>query len=388
MANDELSVFESTGVAANVDTRTEAGGDHRQVVVIGDPSATDGVAVVQASDPASNAEGVVVRDIHTSAIAARLAGTIGIYVDSTKGTINVALKPGTIAVSLDPGYTLGAISGIGSSIQAHILSTAGTMAVNVGKTDGTVTIRTDPGYELGSIKGINSSIQAHILSTNGTMAVNIGKTDGTITIRTDPGYELGSIKGINSSIQVHLLSTGGTIHVRLADNSAGIITDDTGFTPATDSGFPMFAMLDDTSTDTVNEGDAGIVRMTNNRILMAHDDSTAEIFTVSGAATGVSVSGNTIISPSANAAFKIFAFSLTTTANTSTVAKFTNGAGTSPTEYWRVALCSTSGVTTGEALSVSPPSHLFATATSTTLSLVLDNGITTHYSVSYRKESA
>lgn len=35
------------GTGRNVDTRTEAGGDHRQVIVIGDPSATDSVAVVK-----------------------------------------------------------------------------------------------------------------------------------------------------------------------------------------------------------------------------------------------------------------------------------------------------------------------------------------------------
>ena len=51
---------------------------------------------------------------------------------------------------------------------------------------------------------------------------------------------------------------GGTAH-----------TDDAAFTPASDDGTMAFAFVDETSTDSVDEGDGGAVRMTANRVLKA-----------------------------------------------------------------------------------------------------------------------
>lgn len=50
--------------------------------------------------------------------------------------------------------------------------------------------------------------------------------------------------------------TGGTAH-----------TDDAAFTPAVDDGTVMMAVADETAPDSVDEGDAGAVRMTLSRIL-------------------------------------------------------------------------------------------------------------------------
>ncbi len=406
MADSSISVTEGSG--KNVDTRTNAAGDHRQVIVLGDSSVTDSVAAVQSTDPASNTQGIVVRDVNTSAIVAQLASGVAVsgsltgitnsiaaHILSTGGTIGVFLKPGTLAVSLDPGHQLGNIGTIASitaSIAAHILSTNGTMAVNIGKTDGTITVRTDPSYELGSIRGINSSISAHILSTGGTLGVSL--KPGTIAVSLDPGYTLGnigSITSITNSIAIHLLSTGGTLNVKLDPSSAGRHTDDTAFDVATDVGSPIMGLFDDTATDSVDEGDAGVMRMTGNRIQMVHSDGTQSIFTASGTASGVSVSGNTIISPSANYSFKVYAFSIQTTGIVSIATKFTNGAGTSPTEFWRPLITSSSSTSApiGANLSTAGPgSPLFVTGTSTTLALVLDSATLVHYSVAYTKESA
>lgn len=314
--------------------------------------------------------------------------------------------------SANPLPVSGTITGITNSIAVHVLSTNGTMAVNLGKTDGTITVRFDPGYELGSIKGINNSVAVHVLSTNGTLGVRFtdeptvisagkdGTTSRSLRMNSDGAIKIydiaagsvtvsGTITGITNSIAVHVLSTGGTLNVRMADNSAGLITDDTAFTPGTDLGFPAMGLFDDTATDSVDEGDAGILRMTGNRILMGHLDTTASLFVASGSASGVSTSGNTIISPSANAAFKIHAFSVQTTGQVSLTCKFTNGSGSSPTEYWR-PLITASGVTgaQGANLASLPSAPIFVTGTSTTLSLVLDSATLVHYSVAYTKESA
>lgn len=117
--------------------------------------------------------------------------------------------------------------------------------------------------------------------------------------------------------------------------------------------------------------------------------NTANIFTVAGSTSGVSPSGVTLVSPSANASFKVFAFSLQTTGIVSVVARFTNGGG-SATEFWRglVTANQTSSTPIGANLAIQPPGYLFATGVSVTLALHLDTSTLVHYSVSYFKESA
>jgi hypothetical protein len=62
----------------------------------------------------------------------------------------------------------------------------------------------------------------------------------------------------NSAIRVNVVagSASGVSHV-----------DDAAFTVATDDIVPMGAMFDDTTPDSVNEGDAGVPRMSANRVL-------------------------------------------------------------------------------------------------------------------------
>jgi len=110
--------------------------------------------------------------------------------------------------------------------------------------------------------------------------------------------------------------------------------------------------------------------------------------TASSTSSAVSVSGGTVISPVVGSVIKVFAFSLTTTAQVHLAARFTNGAGTGPTEFWRVALQAPSAGIAGANLAVTPPGYLWATAAGSTLSLVLDSASLVHYSVAYFRESA
>ncbi|MEK7112180.1 MAG: hypothetical protein AAB875_02530 [Patescibacteria group bacterium] len=309
-------------------------------------------------------------------------GTLSVYLDSTAGTLTFKLAPET---GLPAGVSsIGSISGISNSIAVHLLTTGGTMAVNLGKVDGTVAVYLhSTGGTLGvNVGKIDDNVSVKFATVSGTAGVNIGKVDGTIQV---------NVGKISDTIAVWLTGTSGTLNVRLADNSAGLITDDTAFTPAVDVGFPAMALFDDTATDVVDEGDAGILRMTLNRVLMVHDDSTASIFTASGTAAGISLSGNTVIAPSANYSFKIYAYAIQTTGVVSLAARFTNGAGTGPTEFWRpfVTPATTTSETRGANLSTAGPgSPLFATGVNTTLSLLLDTATLVHYSVAYTKESA
>lgn len=177
---------------------------------------------------------------------------------------------------------------------------------------------------------------------NQTIAGAVVRVAGSIVIA--PGVNsIGTVVGITNSVAVHVLSTNGTITIK----------------------------NDPASYNLVNAY------------------HTANIFTVAGTTSGVSASGVTLVSPSANASFKVFAFSVQTTGVISMNPQFTNGAGTSPTVFWTplITAAATTSSPVGANLAVTPPGFLFATGTSTTLAL-LNQGSLIHYSVSYIKESA
>lgn len=81
------------------------------------------------------------------------------------------------------------------------------------------------------------------VDSNGNLIVALSATDNTVLDNIDT-----SLNNIEAAV-------GGT-HI-----------DDAAFTPGTDDGVPIFAAFDDTTPDSVDEGDAGIVRMSANRNL-------------------------------------------------------------------------------------------------------------------------
>jgi hypothetical protein len=90
--------------------------------------------------------------------------------------------------------------------------------------------------------------------------------------------------------------TGGdnvnnALRVNVVTGAAGVShVDDAAFTPAVDDGVPIFGAFDDAAPDSVNEGDAGIVRMSANRNLYS------TIRDAAGNERGVNVSaGNALL---------------------------------------------------------------------------------------------
>ena len=350
-----------------------------------------------------------------SIAAVPTSGSGSTLYDETADAVRVLISGSHTAASLTIN---GSLTGITNSISTYVSGTAGTLGVRVGQVDGTVAVYFSPSNPAvaatfsGSIAAVPTSGSGSTLYDEtadavrvlisgshtasslqiATGAADIGNlvrvknvVDGTLTTVTT----VGAVTNITNSISVYLSGTAGTLRVKIDPSSAGLATDDAAFNVASGTGSPMMALFDDTAPDSVDEGDAGIVRMTGNRIQMSHLDTTASLFTVSGSTAGISVSGVTLVAPSANASFKVYAYSIQTTGAVSLTAKFTNGAGTGPTEFWR-PLVTASGVTgaQGANLTSYPSAPLFATGASTTLALVLDTATLVHYSVAYTKESA
>jgi len=63
------------------------------------------------------------------------------------------------------------------------------------------------------------------------------------------------------------LNASGHIIADVSASTGGTHVDDAAFTPGTDDGVPSFGFFNDSTPDSVNEGDAGIVRMSANRNL-------------------------------------------------------------------------------------------------------------------------
>ena len=275
-------------------------------------------------------------------------GTFAVYFNPTQPTVKV-MTGSTIAVSLDPGHTLGnvlvtnapTITGITNSIAVVPFTPAGSQITDEGFDAQRVLIagsHASASLEIkGTLTGITNTVNVSL--DPGHTIGNLGSINNittTVTIKTDPGYELGSIKGINSSIAVYFQGSNPKVNL---------------------------------GTDMVNTG------------------STASIFTVSGSVSGSYPSGKTLVAPSASYNFKVFAIALTTTAQVQNVVQLHNG-GEAETEFWRYALQAPTAGIAGANLAVSPPSYIFATGTSTTLAIQADASSLIHYSISFIKESA
>lgn len=220
---------------------------------------------------------------------------------------------------------------VAGSVVINFASSPGTAGVFLSGTGGTLGVR------FGDEPTVISSGKQG--TTTRPLIVN---SDGAIKIYDITTGTISAVTGITNSIQVHLLSTAGTLNIKL-----------------------------DPSYNVVNVG--GTIGLQQ---------------TLSGSTSAVSTSGTTIKAPTASRVIKVYAFSLTTTAQVGLTAKWTNGSGASPTEKWRVALQAPAQGIAGANLAVTPPGYLFAMGSNETLSLVLDTASLVHYSVGYFLESA
>ena len=96
-----------------------------------------------------------------------------------------------------------------------------------------------------------------IVPNNGYDQIRISTTTGTMTCNATRNFYGGTV------LELQKLIDGG-----LSATVDGTIADDAAFTPATSKVFPMGAFADETSPDSVDEGDAGAVRMTLDRRLL------------------------------------------------------------------------------------------------------------------------
>ena len=215
MADTAIEITAGTGT--NVDTRTEASnGNHRQVIVVGDPSTNAGVAPVD--------------------------GTAGLKVDL--GTDNdVTVTSGTIT----------AVTAITNALPAGT-NAIGKLSANSGVDIGDVDVTTVPADPFG--------VNADAASATGSISAKLRFIAST-------GIPVTGTVSVGS----HAVTNAGTFVVQV-DGSAltalqkiddPVLVDDAAFSPATSSVMMSGFEADEGSTDSVDEGDAGAARMTLDR---------------------------------------------------------------------------------------------------------------------------
>jgi hypothetical protein len=242
--------------------------------------------------------------------AASLAGTDGDYVpfivDST-GRLHVNVgntltvnahavtNAGTFAVQVD-GAALTALQLIDNLVlledAAHSTGDPGVMALGVRRDANTTLVGTDGDYapfQVDANGGLKVSIIAGagsggtastddgaftagsgsgtpimgIVTTDAVDSGDVGVVGMTLTrslytsIRTPLGDS--AMDDTNDALRVNIVAGGGT--------GGTAMTDDAAFTPGSTSVTPIGAMLDNTSPDSVDEGDVGVLRMSANRNL-------------------------------------------------------------------------------------------------------------------------
>lgn len=159
-------------------------------------------------------------------------------------------------------------------------------AVNVADAGGSLTV--DGTVTANLAAGTNNIGDVDVLSVPAPLSTTGGGTEAT-ALRVTLANDSTGVIGVDDNGGALTVDNGGTFAVQesgaaltalqLIDNC--IFVDDSGFTPGTSSVAVIGAQADDASTDSVNEGDAGALRMTLDRkLIVSHQPHTLGGLTV------------------------------------------------------------------------------------------------------------
>jgi hypothetical protein len=245
----DTAVAITAGSGTNIDTRTEAtNGNHRQVIVIGDPSTNAGVAPVDATT--GLAVNITNSSLTVASHAVTNAGTFAVQ-DSRFATEDAAASsdpvgPVLIAVRRDTLST-SEVSADGDNIALK--------ATNKGKLHVAAELRIgDTVIDTGSGTG--------------------GSATPRVIIDTASQNANGQATKANSTPVVLASDDNAVVALELIDDA--IKADDAAFTPGTTKVMMAGFQADESSTDSVDEGDAGAARMTLDRkVIVTNQPHTA-----------------------------------------------------------------------------------------------------------------
>lgn len=237
----DSSVAVTAGSGTSIDTRTEGtNGNHRQVVVLGDPATNAGVAPVDAT------AGLKVDLGADNDVVVTNAGTFAVQVSS-------ALPAGTNAIG-----KLAANSGVDIG-DVDVASVAG----NVTVVQSTAT----------NLKVDASGVAVPVTDNSGSLTVDAPVGTPVFVRLSDGSSAISTLPVSLTTVPSHAVTNAGTFATQV-DGAAltalqliddPVVADDAAFTPGTTKVMVAGFEADEASTDSVDEGDAGAARMTLDR---------------------------------------------------------------------------------------------------------------------------
>lgn len=214
----DTAVQVTQGVGTNIDTRTETtNGNHRQVVVIGDPSTNAGVAPVDA----------------TSGLKVDLGADNDVSVSGTV-TANLSATDNAVLDNIDTNTDYGAVTGNGTASGALRVTVAND-STGVVSGDSYTRIWTGAawveatGDESNGLDVDVTRVQGTVTvdgsgvtqPVSGTVTANLSATDNAVLDNIDTNTDYGQVTGGGTET--------GALRVTIANNSTGVVSvDDNG----------------------------------------------------------------------------------------------------------------------------------------------------------------
>lgn len=243
--------------------------------------ASDSTGVLSVDDNGSTlsiddgAGSITVDNGGTFAVQAAQSGTWNIGTVTAVTAISNALPAGTNNIgdvdvlSVVPGT--GATSLGKAEDAAHASGDTGVMMLGVRRDANTTLAATDGDYvppQFDSSGNLKVAIISGAGSGGTSMADGAAFTRDTTSL-TPIGCvaETSAPTLTNGDIGAPSMTTGGALRVAISSGGVSGIVDDAAFTPGTTEGVVFMAHADETSPDSVDEGDAGALRMTLARAL-------------------------------------------------------------------------------------------------------------------------
>ena len=189
MADTKIDILDSSSATKEIDTRTEStNGQHRQVIVVGDPSSNSGVA------PVSGTNGLAVdpKTLPPDAATATNQATIIGHVDGIEGLLTT--------IDVDTGNIATSVSGLltDTQLRATPVPVSGTVTANLGTLNGAATaanqttiighvdgiegLLTTIDADTGSIASDTASLVAKDFATQTTLAALNTKVPSNLTV--------------------------------------------------------------------------------------------------------------------------------------------------------------------------------------------------------------
>jgi hypothetical protein len=275
---------------------------------------------------------VVSREISHGGDTAKLQGVFAMGISGAEGSYTAAAIGGDATNGLDVDVTrVGGTVTVTGTVELGATALAALETITVASVTAPLAA------------GTNNIGDVDVLSVvPGTGATALGKAVDSAAGGTDTGVvmlgvrddALTTLTPVDGDYVPFRVDSTGAAHVRISAGGIAGIADDAAFTPGTSEVLPIGFTADETSPDSVNEGDIGAARMSLDRkqYVIAHNE-TSTIYQNGTARTPVFVaidaatSGDNTLVAAAGAGNKIRVHQLMLVAAGTVNARFESGAG-------------------------------------------------------------